>query len=117
MIDGNAKILIKRLYKQIEKKIGNLKDNSLLLTLISIPERKRSKLLRGNILSSNDLDLSTIKLLIDSNLCKKITSSMGEGISITAQGIYEYEKDLQIYSLGISFFEKRSLHSKMRMQI
>ena len=53
-VDGNAKILIKRLYKQI-RKIGNLKDNSLLI--LYLLERKRSKLLRGNILSSNDLDL------------------------------------------------------------
>ena len=68
MIDDNAKILIKRLYIQIKKKSGNLKNNSLLLTLISAQERRRTKLLRDTILSSNDLDLSTKTQLIDLNL-------------------------------------------------
>jgi len=104
------------LYENVKKELS-IKENSIFITLIGASQNKVLKLLSDSSLSSDLIGEKKIEQLLNSNLIKN--DEFSENFSITAQGIWNVEKNKNILSESqiIDYFQKTQFQRKKGSKI
>jgi len=104
------------LCENVKKEIS-IKENSIFVTLIGASQNKVLKLLSDSALSSDFIGQEKINQLMDLNLIKK--DDFSENFTITAQGIWQVEKNKNIVSEPqiIDYFQKNQFQRKKGSRI
>ena len=104
------------LYDNVKRSIS-IKENSIFITLIGASQNNVLKLLSESALSVDIIGEEKIDQLIRSNLIKK--DDFSENFSITAQGIWQVEKNKHIVSEPqiVDYFQKTQFQRKKGSKI
>lgn len=104
------------LFENVKNELS-IKENSIFITLITASQNKVLKLLSDSALASDLIGEGKIRDLLESDLIKK--DEFSENFTITAQGIWQIEKNKNIVSEPqiIEYFQKSQFQRKKGSKI